>query len=35
MFTSAHANRAAQASAPAGHYAHRSGEQAANGLISE
>ena len=35
MFTSAHANRSAQASAPAGHYAHRSGEQAANGLISE
>ncbi|MFH0408201.1 cell division inhibitor SulA, partial [Klebsiella quasipneumoniae] len=26
MFTSAHANRSAQASAPAGHYAHRSGE---------
>ncbi|PLM81141.1 cell division inhibitor SulA, partial [Klebsiella pneumoniae] len=23
MFTSAHANRSAQASAPAGHYAHR------------
>lgn len=35
MFPSAHANRSAQASAPAGHYAHRSGEQAANGLISE
>ena len=26
MFTSAHANRSAQASASAGHYAHRSGE---------
>ncbi len=35
MFTSAHANRSAQASASAGHYAHRSGEQTANGLISE
>ncbi len=35
MFTSAHANRSAQASAPAGHYAHRSGEQNTNGLISE
>ena len=35
MFTSAHANRSAQASAPAGHYAHRSGEQTASGLISE
>ncbi|MDL5476849.1 cell division inhibitor SulA, partial [Klebsiella pneumoniae] len=31
MFTSAHANRSAQASAPAGHYAHRSGEQNTNG----
>ncbi|MGY0929649.1 SOS-induced cell division inhibitor SulA [Klebsiella pneumoniae] len=35
MFTSAHANHSAQASAPAGHYAHRSGEQNTNGLISE
>lgn len=35
MFTSAHANRSAQASAPAGHYAHRSGDQNTNGLISE
>ncbi|HBW1450790.1 TPA: cell division inhibitor SulA [Klebsiella pneumoniae] len=35
MFTSAHANRSAQASAPASHYAHRSVEQNTNGLISE
>ncbi|NMT46274.1 cell division inhibitor SulA, partial [Staphylococcus aureus] len=35
MFTSAHANRSAQASAPAGHDANLSGEQITNGLISE